>query len=139
MHGPHLAYRRHSVSGWTRIDLLVSLYEAALRSLAAGAAKFRRQPPADASLERLKLLKQLLALLEGLAPEPGNLAEQIRSLLLFCVDRVALDSAEAWDDAARILTELHAGFTGIQAEARELELQGLLPPIDARPVDPVLA
>ena len=124
------AYRQHRLLGWTRIDMLVALYDAALlkleQAMQAGndghALTARRR-----SLEALRLVAQLNA---GIARQYGNLADNLANLFHFVSLRILADDGAGLADAHRILETLRAGFSEIRDEAVELESEGVIPQIE---------
>lgn len=130
---PYEKYRSQITTSWTRIDMLLALYDGAIRCLDRGIAGSGSSPggarepvPATGVLEAQNLI---LALLEGLDDSVGEPAPSIRRLLLFCLDRVQTRSPSSWSEAREILNTLRDGFRQIADEARTLELQGQLPPL----------
>lgn len=130
---PYEKYRTQITTGWTRIDMLLALYDGAVRCLERGITAAPAQPgatsqalPATNVLEAQNLI---LALLEGLDDSVGEPVPSIRRLLLFCLDRVQTRSPSSWSEAHHILNTLRDGFRHIADEARTMELQGQLPPL----------
>jgi flagellin-specific chaperone FliS len=123
------AYRRSSLTQWTRIDLLVALYQATERSLNAGAAAIDRQNLPEIAAILLKVQKQILAIIEGI-DDSDDTASNVKRLLTFCLGCVASRQAPRWRDAARIVGELRAAFEAIQDVGRAMESRGEIAPID---------
>jgi flagellin-specific chaperone FliS len=130
MNTAHNAYRRSAVTQWTRIDLLVALYAATLRTLEAGAEAAEHGDMDAARRRLLHVQRQLLAILDGVQPGSEGGGDNVRRLLLFCLSRVTSNSVQSWRDAARIIGELHSAFSAVQDEARALEQRGAIPALD---------
>jgi len=124
------AYRRSTQTQWSRIDLLVALYAATERTLLAGAAAVEQNDMELATAKAIHARKQLLAILEGVEPGTDGGAENVRRLLTFCHHCVNVNTASAWNDAARIVRTLKTAFEGVQDEARRLEAAGEIPSLD---------
>lgn len=123
------AYRRSTNTQWTRIDLLVALYRATERTLAAGAAAIERQDLPEIGRQSLKVQRQILGIIEGI-DDTDPTAASIKSLLIYCLSCVASQSTEQWRDAARLVGELRSAFEGIEEAGRELERRGEIAPLD---------
>lgn len=124
------AYRRSTQTQWTRIDLLVALYAATERTLLAGAAAVENNDAETVNAKAIHARKQLLAILEGVEPGTDGGAENVRRLLMFCHHCINMNTAAAWNDAARIIRTLRSAFESIQDEARQLEAAGEIPSLD---------
>ncbi|MBX3444733.1 MAG: flagellar protein FliS [Planctomyces sp.] len=132
MNAAQNAYRRSAVSQWTRIDLLVALYAATHKTLVRGADALDRADERESAAATLRAQNQLLALLDGLQPEPGSTAENVQRLLVYCMQRISARDAACWRQAAEIVSTLRSGFEGICEEARTLEQTGEIPALDAQ-------
>lgn len=126
---PYLAYRRQEVSnGWTRIDLLLALFDKALERLAAAEAALAAGDESAATTQLIKTQLILTALASGVQPEadPQNGANVLR-LYEFAAHELSRPRAEGIANARTVLRTLREGFEGIRAEANELERTGRLP------------
>jgi hypothetical protein len=103
------AYRRSSLTQWTRIDLLVALYQATERSLGAGAIAIERQNLPEIGALLLKVQKQILAIIEGV-DDSDDTAANVKRLLIFCLGCIASREPARWRDAARIVGELRTAL-----------------------------
>jgi flagellin-specific chaperone FliS len=129
---PYLAYKRNEPStGWTRIDILLALYDGALERLDKAEAALRSGSRAAAIplLARTQLIVSELA--AGVRLEGNEQAgTNILQLYEFVTHQLRQPELTAIANARRILQTLREGFAGIQAEANELERTGRLPPAD---------
>jgi flagellin-specific chaperone FliS len=129
---PYQAYKRNEPStGWTRIDILLALYDGALERLdkAEVAIKSGSTSTAITLLARTQLIVSELAAgvrLEGNEVTGSN----ILHLYEFVTDVLRKPDLKAIASARRILTTLREGFVAIQSEANELERSGQLPSAD---------
>ncbi len=124
------AYRRSTQTQWSRIDLLLALYNATERTLLAGAAAIEQNNQSLAADRAVHARRQLLAILEGVEPGAEGGAENIRRLLTFCNHCLNVNTSASWNDAARIIRTLRSAFEGVQDEARQLESTGEIPSLD---------
>jgi hypothetical protein len=127
----HRAYHRSTATQWSRIDLLVALYDATRRNLEIGAEVLSRDEKANLNDRMLLAQRQLLAILEGVLPGERGSGDNVRRLLIYCLDNVSRRTAKSWHDAATVIGTLHSAFAEIQDEARALEQRGEIPAFDA--------
>ncbi|MFG0333796.1 MAG: hypothetical protein ACF8TS_10570 [Maioricimonas sp. JB049] len=128
---PLQAYRKASRNAWSRIDMLLAIYAAALDAARDGARLAQEGNSSELIHKRLRLQKMTLLLLDGIAPEMGDVPRQIQQLCLFILDQITSDDPAAWESAVNILSQLHDAFAQIREEAVQLEAQGTIPPLDA--------
>jgi flagellin-specific chaperone FliS len=121
------AYRQSKKTSMTRIDMLVGLYGATLKHLASGAAALRTNDRAHFVASQMTAYRCILALLEGIDTEQGEVAQNTQRLCLYVASLIQENAAENWDTAARILQPLHDSFLEIREEAIRLEVAGQIP------------
>lgn len=125
---PYLAYRRpEPSSGWTRIDLLLALYDGAIERLDKAEAALARgdRPAALTLLAKTQLIVAGMATGVRAEVDPDGCANVLR-LYEFVVRELVKATAEAVRDARKILCTLREGFQAIRAEAVEMERSGRL-------------
>lgn len=126
---PYRTYRQQeTVAGWTRIEMVLALYDKALDRLDRAAAALRA---GDAAAARPELAKvQLIAgeLAAGVRPEvsPETGPNLIR-LFEFVADRLRVPDAARVADARKVLVTLRDGFAAIREDANRLERAGAVP------------
>jgi flagellin-specific chaperone FliS len=123
------------INGWTRIDMLLALYERCIDSVQA--AKVAQQNENDSSMRVfiLEAQKTILALHSGLKTDEDEVAQNIARLLNFILLRI---EEQEFDEANRFLEQLHGSFLQIREAAVELEAKGVIPPIsNANVIDTV--
>jgi len=130
---PHARYQSHAVSGWTRIDMLLSIYQTLNRQLEAGIADSERTGLSPPPSELLRVQQLLLLLLDGLDDSAADTAPPIRSLLLFALTQAQSQTMLGWRSAQRVLATLEDAFQSIAEEARQLEQSGAIPPLNLMP------
>lgn len=123
------------INGWTRIDMLLALYQRSIDSVQA--AKDAKQSENDSTMRVyiLEAQKTILALHSGLKADEDAIAQNIARLLNFVLLRI---EEQQFDEASRFLEQLHESFSSIRETAVELEAAGVIPPIsNANVVDTV--
>lgn len=110
--------------GWTRIDMLIQLYDRAIASLEG--ADDAMKSGDDATYARLFLdaQKTILAIHTGLKPDEYEIAFNVARLLHFAL--VSIENKK-FEDAVMVLKNLRDGFDAISDEANDLERTGQIP------------
>ncbi|MEO2033131.1 MAG: hypothetical protein ABGZ35_13700 [Planctomycetaceae bacterium] len=127
---PHQQYRRNSSFGWTRIDMLIHIYNHAINSLQGGAELLEAgASPEQLIAARMDAQKKILLISDGLAVEQGGSAVQVMRLCVFALDQIRTDSAQSWQSAARVLSTVREGFVEVQDTVRAAEQAGEIPPL----------
>jgi flagellar protein FliS len=126
---PYMKYRQQQVPAWTRIDMLIALYDGAIERMekAAHAIKTNDVTTAKPFLYRSVLIVRELA--NGLDHKYGELPLNYLKLYEFvirCLDSLEIDKIEA---ALGVLRVLRKGLQEIHSEATDLERSGQIPPI----------
>jgi flagellar secretion chaperone FliS len=128
---PHLKYKTVQSYSWTRVDMLILVYDQAVSALSEGARLLEQNRKAELPAVKLRAMKTLLAIAEGLNLQRGELPIQVLRLVVFALDQVRIESAEAWRSAESVISTLRAGFLEIQDDARKDEYEGRIPALDA--------
>jgi flagellin-specific chaperone FliS len=112
--------------GWTRIDMLLAIYDRAIA--AAEAAETAKQSADQAQLvtKTIEIQKCILAIHGGLKPDEYDIAYDIARILNYAL---RLIEAKNFSSTAKLLGQLRDGFAAIRAEAIALEQQGKIPPV----------
>ena len=122
-------YQRQSMfGGWTRIDMLLAIYDQAIKSLEKVQEAVANHQAQDYFKHLMASQKAILAIHAGLRPDEDDIAFNIARLLHFVLQCIESDN---FADAIKILRNLRNGFTNIQEEASRLEHQGVIPPIQS--------
>lgn len=127
---PLNAYRKASRNAWSRIDMLLEIYSAALTAAREGLQLAQAGNTTELIQKRLRVQKMTLLLLDGIAPEMGEIPQRIQQLCLFILDQITSDEPAAWEATVNILSQLHDAFREIREEAIQLESRGEIPPLD---------
>ncbi|VTT97932.1 hypothetical protein, partial : : FliS [Gemmataceae bacterium] len=129
---PYLAYKKpEPTADWTRIDLLLALYDKALDRLDGADAALRAGDTAGATGALIKVQLILNALASGVdvdvAPERGT---NTLRLYEYAANELRTPRAEGITNARNVLRTLRQGFEAVRAEANELERKGVIPPAE---------
>lgn len=125
---PHETYQQHRAFAWTRIDMLLALYDGAIERLGqARAAAVRGDVRAATPLlvRSLRIVAELLACLDF---RYGELPRNLQRLYEFVLHSISLGTTTHLDAAIRVLSTLREGLAGIRAEGVQLERSGEIPP-----------
>ncbi len=128
---PYLKYKTVQAYSWTRVDMLILIYDQTVSTLNEGARLLDQNRPQEMPPVSLKAMKFLLAIADGLDLEKGELPTQILRLVLYAIDQIRTTSPDAWRSAASVMNTLREGFIEIQDEARKDEYEGRIPALDA--------
>jgi len=126
---PSDVYKNKKAVGWTRIEMLLALYEAGIRNIheAQDARLIKNHNLFDQ--KRLHALRIVLEIRGGLNSEYGELPEKIAVLCEY-VGQCLLDgSDEKMVSAVNVLTTLKESFDAIREEANRLEKAGEIPSV----------
>ncbi|MBX9623755.1 MAG: flagellar protein FliS [Gemmataceae bacterium] len=126
---PYRAYRpQETVAGWTRIEMVLALYDKALDRLdrAAVALRAKDTPAAVPELAKVQLIVSELAagVRPAVSPETGP---NLLRLFEFVADRLRRPDPDRVADARKVLATLRDGFEAVREEANRLEKAGHLP------------
>ena len=130
---PYKAYQNRQTAGQTRIDTILSLYEAVIERLERTIGALR-QKDQEAARRQLTAASLGVAALGGAFDvRGGEMAVNFLRLYGF-VFRCLEDGSPANLQAAlKVLRNLHNGFLAIRPEAVAMERSGEIPPLDQVP------
>jgi len=111
-------------NGWTRIDMLLALYDRAIVSTRQAQAAHDADDQGVYAEKFIDAQRTILAIHSGLKPDEYELSHNIARLLHFISVRLG---EKNFDEAVRFLEKLRHGFEQIREEATKLELAGKLP------------
>lgn len=122
----------------SRVEMLLAIYEAAIKATDEVVEKLRAQRDHEAALSRAQALVLVGLIESGLDTDQGDIPKKIKDLCGF-VERSLLSlDIEQIDAAARVLRNLHEGFSGIKEEAISLEGAGAIPQVPTSTVDTIV-
>ena len=121
------AYQKQSLlAGWTRIDLLLRIYESAITSVDACEIALNENDASAYFRHFVQSQKAVLAIHSGLKPDEHEVAFNVARLLHFvsvCIDK------KDFKAAGKVLRELRDGFAAVADEVNQLERAGMIPPV----------
>ena len=126
-------YQGHGAVSWTRIDMLLALYDAALLELEKARIAHDQADHLLAKRHCIKALRVICQLRSGVDPHYGDLSRQFDRLFEFVTTCIAGGSVANVADAVTVLSTLREGFEGIREEAVEMEKNGTIPPLEFTP------
>lgn len=129
---PHHTYRQSAAAAWTRIDLLLTVYDVGIQTARRAREAAAIGDAAELARMQLKLQQVVVTILDGLDPDRREQVEPIQRLCLFILDRSRQAAPSDWDAILKVLTTLQEGFAGIRDQAAELEARGQIPAVDAQ-------
>ncbi|QEG23352.1 flagellar protein FliS [Mariniblastus fucicola] len=122
------AYKKQDIfGGWTRIDLLLQLYDRAIEKMSDCQTALDANNDSAYVQSFVDAQKTVLAIHSGLKADEHDVAFNVARLLHFVLQSLA---DKKFADAIKVMKELRDGFGAIEAEANELELTGKIPPMD---------
>ncbi len=134
-HSSHSAYRQASATSWTRIDMLLALYDATLFAVEHGVQAIQAANEKSLIEYRFRSQRLITELLSGVDTEQGELPENVHRLLMFCLMQTCGESEEEWSSAASIIAELKGAFRTIRDQAVQLEQSGSIPALNQLAAD----
>lgn len=120
-------YRSQITNGWTRIDMLLALYDAIVDSLSSAEEAQTREDESGLTRAVLRSQRLMLGILAGINHDCHDLAGQIERLCHFALDRIG---RRDFVSARRILSILKEAFEGILDQAHDLERTGVTPRLE---------
>jgi flagellin-specific chaperone FliS len=124
------AYKQHTASRWTRIEMLLELYNSAISALQQASEALDCGDDVRATRELTTAQRLVAGIVAGLNRDVGELPRNIERLCLFVVEQIGRRDPRA---ALRVLTPLRDGFAGIRERAVALERTGEIPEMDYQP------
>ena len=116
----HQAYTSSRQHGWTRIDMLIALYQATLHSM----EQLERQLAEGRTLPatQMKIQRRLLGILAGLDLSAGDLPMQIAQLVRWALSQLPSPDPQVWRKVIQSFRTICQAYESIRPEAAEQEL-----------------
>jgi flagellar secretion chaperone FliS len=127
---PHFTYQRSAAAAWTRIDLLLTVYDVGIQTAHGALNSLAKGDEEGATRHRLKFYRVLMQILDGLDTKYET-THDIQRLALYMFDRASKGRQDDWKSVLKILNVLRDGFSAIRDQAVEMESRGLVPSVDA--------
>lgn len=135
----HTAYRQASATSWTRIDMLLALYDAAVFAVEHGQQAIQNQNDKSLIEYRFRAQRLITQLIAGVDVEQGELPQNVHRLLTFCLMQICGSTNEEWASAVSTLSQLKDAFREIRDQAVQWEQTGQIPPLEMGVSDQTLA
>jgi len=123
------SYQAAAATSWTRVDMLLLIYDNAISALTGGINAIADGNQAELMHHRFKAQKAVLLLADGLDLEQGEVPQKVMQLCAFALECISGDSADDWTAARNVLNNLREAFDQIRGEANQLEISGAITPL----------
>jgi flagellin-specific chaperone FliS len=122
--------QQQGAAGWTRIDMLLALYDGLIDRLRQAVTALEANDAGTAGPMLMRAQTLVMELLAGVNPEAGDPSSRdLLRLYDFIANAIAQGDRRQLESAIRVLVTLREGFQGIRAEAAQLERDGVIPPL----------
>ena len=136
---PYATYQRQFAPSWTRIDMLLALFDGGVERCEQALAALERQDQRAAKKFLVKARLIVMGLASGVIPDGDPLTTTLLRLYEYAQHALGQGSVEDVRGALNVLRNLREGYRKIRPEAVDLERRGLIPPINDAPAVRVLA
>ena len=126
---PYQVYREQQTIGWSRIDLLLALYDGAIERLEQTRQALARADRTAAAPLLVRSQRIVLELAASLDFKYGEVSKNLHRLYLFVMGAMSGTKPDI-EAALAVLRVLREGLEGIRPEAIQLERSGAIPPAD---------
>ena len=130
MMDPRSQYKSTQATSWTRIDMLLHVYDHAITALKAGTAALDGGETLDSGSLRRDAQTRVMLIVEGLDLKQGEVPQNIMRICTHILDVTCRDDACEWERCATLLEVIRSGFAEVQDEARQAEADGTIPPLE---------
>lgn len=130
MMDPRSQYKSTQATSWTRIDMLLHIYDHAICALKAGMQALDRNESLDSGSLRRDAQTRVMLIVEGLDLKQGEVPQNIMRICTHILDVTCRDDACEWERCASLLEVIRSGFAEVQDEARQAEADGAIPPLE---------
>lgn len=124
------AYKQQQAAGWTRIDMLLALYDGAIARIEQARQALDRGDPSAVGL-LLRSQRIVAELLASLDLQHGQVPRDLQRLYAFVLSCISRGTTQDADAALEVLRTLREGLATIRSEAVRLERSGAIPPVDS--------
>lgn len=123
------AYGHAQSLSWTRIDMLLFIYDHAIERIEAGVAAVTSGVGSEIIRCRQRAQQAILLIVDGLNVDTDHVAQQTLALCTHVLGQLATETPEAWTAAGGILRTLREGYQEVAAAARTAEAEGRVPAV----------
>ena len=100
---PRQRYKTSQAQSWTRVDMLIHIYNHAIESLETGANALLAGQDLDTNSIRRDAVTKVMLIVDGLALDSGELAQNVLRICTFIMQRTYSNDPEAWKHSAELL------------------------------------
>lgn len=127
MANPYDTYRHQRAASWTRVDMIVALYDETLNRIEEATEALNRDNQIESRQQCLRILRLIACLRSGVDAEAGSLSQNVLRLYNF-VDRcVTSGTRQDLELARKILSPVRESFHEIRDTVAGLEKAGEIP------------
>lgn len=134
MSSVHASYLTQRVHAWTRVDMLIALYESGIRTVERLIEAHRTGDAGQVAEHRSKAIRIVLELVGGLDHSHGDLPHQLARLCEYMQHALLTGDDADYHSVRHVLVTLRDAFEEIRGEAAKLEQDGNIPPIERSPI-----
>ncbi|MEX2288670.1 MAG: flagellar protein FliS [Planctomycetaceae bacterium] len=128
---PREIYQHQRAAEWTRVDMLIALYDAEIDCLKRCQQAYLEHDTVAWKREALYAERIVVELLAGLDLNFGEIPARLQDLYLFVLNGIATGGKQGLDSSIKVLTELRDAFQAIRLEAIALEQSGEISPAES--------
>ena len=120
------SYQQQQAGAWTRIDMVLALYDGAITTLAQLVEAIKSEDDTDAL--KIRASKIVLGICHGLDLDYGELPLMIARLCQYVNEQIWNGDATGVEHAMKQLENVRESYLQIRDHAAELERNGATPP-----------
>ncbi len=127
---PYTKNQQQTVPSWTRIDMLLAIFDGGVERCEQALAALERQDHAAAKKLLIKARLIVMGLASGVIADGDPVTTTILQLYEYALHSLAQGGIEDVRGTLNVLRILREGFQKVRPEAVELERSGVIPPIN---------
>ncbi len=127
---PYATYKQQATPSWTRIDMLLALFDGGVERCEQALAALERNDQRAAKNLLVKARLIVMGLASGVVPDGDPVTTTFLRLYEYAQHALGQGSIGDVRGALNVLRILREGFQKIRPEAVDLERRGLIPPIN---------
>lgn len=127
---PYATYQQQTAPSWTRIDMLLALFDGGVERCEQALAALERQDQRTAKKLLVKARLIVLGLASGVVADGDPVSTTFLQLYEYAQHALEQGTVADVRGALNVLRILREGFQKIRSEAVDMERRGLIPPIN---------
>jgi flagellin-specific chaperone FliS len=128
---PSVAYKQQQALGWTRIDMLLALYDGAIERLEQACAALNRGDTSSAQSALLRAQRMVMELLAGVDMKYGEVSRRFTQVYEYVLWSISEAAPAQISSSLSVLKTVRDGLEQVRNEVVELERSGQIPPAHA--------